>query len=597
MTFQPNHLLRKSGCVAGPRHPDELAGARYAAGYLCRPRMALFWLVLVCPFWTGCAGFRPIDGLPARYLPHEFKAASRAGKQTINLSLLRQTPPEQYLLGSGDVLGVYIEGVLGRREEVPPVYFPENGVVPPSLGYPIPVRDDGTLSLPMIEPINVRGMTLSQAEETIREAYTCKKSILQPGRERILVSLQKPRSYRVLVIRQEAGGDAGASAAGGQGQLNLGVVKRGTGRIVDLPAYRNDVLHALAETGGLPGLDAENAIYIIRRKPPTRPNGDPARKLMPHPSSRREGEHEPPVIRVPEPAEPVSQYGMAREIGRTSATVKAERGWGHSDPPVTTSAFGDGDLGWGHSDCGGARTDRGYPLHSAQSYHANLNGGGMWSPLHSGNLALSAPLQQRGPLSDHAAALPIDDEPWASLVPTENATVASDRIVKIPIRLAGGETPQFTEEDIILQDGDVVFIESRETEIFYTGGLLGGGQYTLPRDYDLDVLGAISIAESQRNSGAGRSIGGVSALNQDVTISASDVIILRQLPNGTQVPIKVDLYEALRNPADRVVIQPGDYVILQYTRTEAILAFIERHLIEGALFGIAAAEFDNNGAN
>ena len=32
----------------------------------------------------------------------------------------------------------------------------------------------------------------------------------------------------------------------------------GTGQIIDLPAYQNDVLTALARTGGLPGTDAKN---------------------------------------------------------------------------------------------------------------------------------------------------------------------------------------------------------------------------------------------------------------------------------------------------------------------------------------------------
>jgi len=173
----------------------------------------------------------------------------------------------------------------------------------------------------------------------------------------------------------------------------------------------------------------------------------------------------------------------------------------------------------------------------------------------------------------------------------QTPTVESPNIVKIPVRLNRGEGINFREEDIILQDGDIVFIESRDTEIFYTGGLLGGGQYTLPRDYDLDVLGAVSIAQAGANSQQSGSSGGVSALNQDVTISASDVVILRQLPNGTQVPIKVDLYKALRSPQERIIIQPGDYIILQYKKSEAIGAFIERHLLEGALFGLAAAQF------
>jgi hypothetical protein len=197
----------------------------------------------------------------------------------------------------------------------------------------------------------------------------------------------------------------------------------------------------------------------------------------------------------------------------------------------------------------------------------------------------------------------VGNEPWGHTMPAvdtfgnaprverfdeEPATVDSSHVVRIPIRLAEGERPQFHEQDIILHDGDVVFIESRETEVFYTGGLLGGGQYTLPRDYDLDVLGAISIAQSaQINNVATRAIGGVSSMNQDVTIGASRVVVLRQLPNGTQLPIAIDLNRALRDPAERIQIQPGDYVILQYTRAEAFAAFIERHLLEAALFSLA----------
>jgi len=178
-------------------------------------------------------------------------------------------------------------------------------------------------------------------------------------------------------------------------------------------------------------------------------------------------------------------------------------------------------------------------------------------------------------------------------------TVNNPDIIKIPVRLAPGEQPTFTEQDIILYDGDIVFIESRETEIFYTGGLLGGGQFTLPRDYDLDVLGAISVAQSQgtQQVGGGRATGGPSALNQDVTISASQVVVLRTLPNGAQVPIKVNLYDAVRKPQERLIIQPGDMIILQYTPAEAVGAFFERHLLEGALFGLATGFLQPGGNN
>ncbi|VAX38427.1 hypothetical protein MNBD_PLANCTO02-830, partial [hydrothermal vent metagenome] len=215
-------------------------------------------------FASGCAAMKPLSGIPARYMPNAFKPSSRSGKKTINLSLLRQTPPPRYLLDSGDVLAIYIEGVLGDRRQVPPVHFPQNQQTPPSFGFPIPVRDDGTISLPMSRPLDVRGMTVGQVEQAIRKRLTLDKEVLKPGRERILVSLQRPRSYRVLVIRQEAGASNVNITSGGRGQVNPGVLKRGAGQVVALPAYQNDVLHALAKTGGLPGLDAENAIYIIR---------------------------------------------------------------------------------------------------------------------------------------------------------------------------------------------------------------------------------------------------------------------------------------------------------------------------------------------
>jgi hypothetical protein len=189
----------------------------------------------------------------------------------------------------------------------------------------------------------------------------------------------------------------------------------------------------------------------------------------------------------------------------------------------------------------------------------------------------------------------VSAESWMGHSEINNPTLENHRITKIPIRLASGEQAHFTERDILLEDGDIVFIESRDTEIFYTGGLLGGGQFTLPRDYDLDVMGAIAIAQAGRNSQqAVRSTGGVTALNNDVSISASQAIILRRMPNGSQVPIKVDLYRALRYPEERVLMQPGDYLLLQYTPLEAVGAFIERHLLESALFGVAAAQFNRN---
>lgn len=500
----------------------------------------------------GCAAFRPLDGVPARYLPGDFEGPRRSGKETIDLSLLRQRPPEHYRVDAGDVLGIYIEGILGRRNEVPPVHFPRQGQAPPSLGYPIPVREDGTISLPLIDPIRVTGMTIREVEEAVRRAYTEDQQLLKPGRDRILVSLQRPRTYRVLVLRQEAG-DSISNTDG----LNLGNIKRGTGRVVSLPAYRNDVLHALAETGGLPGLDAENVVYVIHRRDRALASekSAPAFPGPGHTAPRKDLRFRPIIPPAPAKDGPIEQTGLVRAQATMPAPPNA---WGHSGVP-----------GHATSPRGGQSPGR--------NPHWNRR-----SPAPAGGLG--APSGRPQPTFDQARF----SASWGP-------TIEDPRVVKIPIRLAPGERPSFTRKDVVLRDGDIVFIESRDTEIFYTGGLLGGGQYTLPRDYDLDVLGAVSIAQSRGGSGATRAVGGISALNQDVTISASDVVILRQLPNGTQVPIEVDLYEAMRDPDERVIIQPGDYVILQYKPTEAIAAFIDRHLLEGALFGIAASQIGTDG--
>ncbi len=563
---------------------------------------------------SGCAAFRPIDGVPARYVPDEVKAPVRSGKKTIDLSLLSQTQPSVYHLDTGDVLAISIEGVMPRREgELPPVNmsFNANDEALPALGYPVPVRADGTVSLPMLhDAISVRGMTIKQAEDAVRRAYTVEKKILQSGNERVWVILHRPRQYRVLVIRQE--GVEAAAGSGLPGAVNLGALKRGTGRAVTLTAYKNDVLHALAETGGLPGLDAENTIYVIRSKrrnggaaadgfatggpPNTGWSTTPAPLGLPplpeggHSFNTSPNNDAPPAnspVTPPPPAQepgsspdatPGPQSRFSNHTGRQIATLGFESS--DSQRRVTPAAF--------NTDAAGR------PIYSAPTTNLPplMNAAPHVAPMTSPDMGWQAgmpPLQATNNWPEMSA------ESWMGHASTGDPTLANQGVTKIPVRLAPGEQTRFTERDILLEDGDIVFIESRDTEIFYTGGLLGGGQYTLPRDYDLDVMGAVAIAQAGRNSGtATRATGGITALNNDVTISASQAIILRKMPNGSQVPIKVDLYRALRHPDERVLMQPGDFLLLQYTPLEACGAFFERHLLEGALFGVAAAQLQSN---
>src|SRR5262249_14213597 len=119
-------------------------------------------------------------------------------------------------------------------------------------------RDDGTLPLPLVPPLKVEGLSLVQVQDAIHQAYVVDREIIKPERERILVTMIRPRQYHVLVVRQ----DSGALTFGPGGAL--GNTKRGTGAPVELPAYENDVLGALTRTGGLPGLDAMNEVVVQR---------------------------------------------------------------------------------------------------------------------------------------------------------------------------------------------------------------------------------------------------------------------------------------------------------------------------------------------
>lgn len=589
------------------------------------------WLICWLPLLTGCAAFHPLDGVPANLLPQDLRGETRSGKRTINLSLLRQTPSDEYRLDSGDVLGVYIAGVLGSPNQVPPVFYPQQGdTTPPSIGYPIAVRDDGRIALPLARPISVRGMTVSEAEQEIHKAVKHETRLLNSDNPAILVSLQKKRTVNVLVIRQEQG--ITAATSGGQG-LQLGSIKRGTGRTVTLTAYKNDVLHALTETGGLPGLDAENTIYVIRRKPrppyapplnwpaavPAEPVPAGAPLQLPPPLAPEQplpgvqlpG---PQSLRTDAPAQRINYELIApRNGGQESPS------WGHSAPldiPGTMGPNGVGNQSDARDLSAPPPTQAAMTMFRGQSPYEQRPDvyaypGGDPQP-QSGD-----PQQNQGyydpryapPAAGYSQPQPQVDWPAMADGPIDdpNSFLEARRrdcdIITIPVRLFPGEVPQFTERDIILNDGDVVFIESRETEVFYTGGLIGGSQHSLPRDYDLTVLGAIAIATGGNLGGGGggtigSGVGGLSALNRDISVSASDVIILRTFPDGSNTRIKVDLNKALREPQKyNILIQPGDYVLLQYKPHEAIAAFVERNLLAGGLIGLAATQVTGTGGN
>jgi protein involved in polysaccharide export with SLBB domain len=389
------------------------------------------WISMV----TGCAQLTnpAIDGVPARRVPEEYLGTPRDAYKPIPLDLLRQKPNKNYTLDQGDILGLYIDKILGEQGQALPFRMPEQQGLPPAIGFPIPVQEGGVIILPNIDPIEVKGKTLREVQELIKEAYTVKKQIIQPDKFRMVATLMQPRTYQILVVREDSGqmpsGTANPAASFGSVVINNQSARSANGYALMLPAGENDVLNALSRTGGLPGEGGKAEVIIQRNTNPT-------------------------------------------------------------------------DLG---------------------------------SP-----------------------------------------ATANKSFMRVPLKLKAGESWPFEEEDILLKDGDIIYVESRKTEYFYTAGLIGVGQYPLPRDSDLDVIEAISMVRGPLLNGAfsqtafgGNFASGGGLGNPNPTF----VTIIRKLENDRQLNIRVDVVRAIRDPRERIRLLPGDMMVMQWTPAEAMVNY------------------------
>ncbi|MEO1615560.1 MAG: polysaccharide biosynthesis/export family protein [Planctomycetota bacterium] len=404
---------------------------------------------------TGCSALtQPIDGVPAARVPQQYFAEPKNNLVPVDVSVLSLEPPREYLIGPGDILGLYLEGVLpftppDQPPQLPPVNFPEaDSTLPPSIGFPITVQEDGTLALPLIEPLSVDGLTLDQVRDAIRDAYI-DNDILRPEKARPIVTIIQERTVDVIVIREDGGSNLNTNNLG-SAFIRGGSDRSASGGLVKLAAYQNDILHALVETGGLPGLNAKNQVKVLR-------------------------------------------------ASRENQKVRDE---------------------------------------FLQEYRRR------------------------------AEAAKLDPCACPPRLPEDPS------VLRIPLRLPPGETPDITQEDITLNEGDIVYIESRETEVFYTGGLLPGGEFPLPRDYDLNVLGAMALAgqgvygqTAQQNRGGG----GLGA--NIATIPPGRLYIVRETDCNGQIAIEVDLTKAINDPRSRPLVKAGDTLILQFKPEEELINF------------------------
>ncbi len=414
-------------------------------------------LALLGMLSAGCSTItQPISGIPARRIPPQFLAQSKNNLVPLDPARLSQEPPRDYLLDDGDILGIYIEGILpfvppDRPPEPPPVNFPDaTSQLDPSLGFPIAVINDGTIQLPNLEPIKVRGLTIDQTRDLIRKYYLDSEILRESSRLQPIVTLMKERTYNVIVIRQDMGAVGGGGGGAGQAGFTRATDYSATGRMLKLKAYQNDVLNALMESGGLPGVNAKNEVKILRAS---------------RADQRRRDEF-------------VQQF--------------------------------------------------------YQQYYCNPDPCGCPPPL------------------------PEDPS-----------------ILKIPLRLPPGTIPEFGPENVVLEDGDIVYIESRDAEVFYTGGLLPGGEFKIPRDYDLDVLTAMALSgggiSRQQNGGGGGGMGGIGGMVGQVPPGM--LYVLRKTPCNGQITIAVDLAKANVDPRERILVQPGDILVLRFKPSEEILNF------------------------
>lgn len=425
-----------------PRFKDE--NMRSIKHNLSRARLGTTGILYAC--LTACCGCHAItyvhDAVPASRIPRDFFGETKSGKTLFPISALGQERPAAHIVGPGDQLSIYVFGVLPPTTDESPVlqrsqpinqrYYPPHGsVVASTLGLPMEVSAEGTLDLPIVGAVDVSGKTIPEVTEAVKKAYRA-KDVIQKDAEKVQIALVTPRVSRVIVIREDTPATPVQLVSPGQ----VDHIHRGSGEVIDLPIFENDVLHALASTGGMPGTDAAREVWIFKRS----------------------GLSDPHAI-LPEELQ------------------------------VRTAAY--------TPDC---------------------------------------PDQQ---------------------------------VIRIPLTGAAGEDLPFRPQDVILEAGDVVYLPRRD-EYFYTGGLLKGAKVPLPRDEDLDVIEAIALATGSVGGPLGQSGAALAGGSPGHMIKPSRVIILRELPDGRQIPIRVDLARAMEDKKERILIQHKDVVMLHFKPHEAV---------------------------
>ncbi|QEG22968.1 polysaccharide biosynthesis/export family protein [Mariniblastus fucicola] len=360
-------------------------------------------------------------------------AGSKTVAQTmVDPSLFQQPRQEKYSLDDGDTLGVFVEGVIGEFRSMPPVHQPVAGSdLPPAMGFPTLVLHDGTIRMPLVEPISVRGLTVLQVESLLKKTYREGKNPIITDRNRVIVSLIRKRTVNVMVVRGDQSDSMARPGLRTNQSSPVSARTDGSGRIynLNLPAGDNDLLNAMMQSGGLPGVNAEEQMQVLRN------------------------------------------------------VANAKVGNRRAPFPRTGDRVGHPESDRGHSQYFPLRSDANFP-----------------------------------------------SEP-------------------------------FTRTQTRLGDGDIVAISGKPTEVFYTGGQLGGGEFVIPRDRPMSVMEAIAqaggIPQSRRGLGA-------------IPLQEPRLLTLVRNVGGQQISWQFDLGNGFSQQASQTHVRSGDYLILDYSPPQRV---------------------------
>jgi protein involved in polysaccharide export with SLBB domain len=153
-------------------------------------------------------------------------------------------------------------------------------------------------------------------------------------------------------------------------------------------------------------------------------------------------------------------------------------------------------------------------------------------------------------------------DPKAPLVLSSFSQPAAEpelEIVRIPLR--GNPTRPIRIDDVVLQNGDVVVVPSRKSEVFYVVGKLSptnfvrfnigarerdlGAGFLLPKDREIDVVTAVAMA------------GYIDPIDSPTTVT-----VHRVCPSGEPALIIVDLIKARTDRCENLLVEAGDIIYL-----------------------------------